>query len=144
MIGVSGNRSKTPVENTVAAAPSISQIMGHMLNSAFVDTLGNDLEFLRDMNEVLNQLPRGIRNNGKISAQYIELLEISPSKEINTIATQFYDELPKQMAKHIEPDSSSTLLSLVLFEKEFCSALREMGYEKALSKESEIRQFFRK
>ena len=144
VIGVSGNRSKTPVENTVAAAPSISQIMGHMLNSAFVDTLENDLEFLRDMNEVLNQLPRGIRNNGKISAQYIELLEISPSKEINTIATQFYDELPKQMAKHIKPDSSSTLLSLVLFEKEFCSALREMGYEDALSKESEIRQFFRK
>ncbi|MDG1027019.1 MAG: hypothetical protein P8R01_13940 [Gammaproteobacteria bacterium] len=34
--------------------PSMSQIIGHMLNSAFVDTLDNDLEFLRDMNEVLD------------------------------------------------------------------------------------------
>jgi NTE family protein len=144
VIGVSGNRSNAPVGNTNAAAPSISQILGHILNSAFVDTLENDLEFLRDMNDVLDQLPQGIINSPKISAQKIELLEISPSKEINILAKQFYDELPKQMAKHIKPDSSSTLLSLILFEKGFCSALWEMGYEDALSKESKIRHFFRK
>jgi len=142
-IGVSGNRSKTPLENKMSAAPSISQIIGHILNSAFVDTLDNDLKFLRDMNDVLDHLPQKIRNSGKISAQKIELLEISPSTEINILATEFYDELPKQMAKHIKPDSSSTLLSLVLFEKGFCSALGKMGYEDALGKESEIRQFFR-
>ena len=143
-IGVSGNRSNTPVENTNAAPPSISQILGHMLNSAFVDTLENDLAFLRDMNDVLDELPQGLINSRKINAQKIELLEISPSKEINTLATQFYDELPKQMAKSIKPDSSSALLSLVLFEKGFCSALWKMGYEDASSKESNIRHFFRK
>ena len=113
-----------------------------MLNGAFVDTLGNDLAFLRDMNDVLDELPQGLINSRKISAQKIELLEISPSKEINTLATQFYDELPKQMAKSIKPDSSSALLSLVLFEKGFCSALWKMGYEDASSKESNIRHFF--
>ena len=142
-IGVSGNRSNTPVENTNAAPPSISQILGHMLNSAFVDTLENDLAFLRDMNDVLDELPQGLINSRKISAQKIELLEISPSKEINTLATQFYDELPKQMAKSIKPDSSSALLSPVLFEKGFCSALWKMGYEDASSKEGNIRHFFR-
>jgi NTE family protein len=144
VIGVSGNRSNSPVGNTNAAAPSILQILGHILNSAFVDTLENDLEFLRDMNDVLDQLPQGVINSPKISSQKIELLEISPSKEINILAKQFYDELPKQMAKHIKPDSSSTLLSLILFEKGFCSALWKMGYEDALSKESKIRHFFRK
>ena len=144
VIGVSGNRSNSPAGNTNAAAPSILQILGHILNSAFVDTLENDLEFLRDMNDVLDQLPQGVINSPKISAQKIELLEISPSKEINILAKQFYDELPKQMAKNIKPDSSSTLLSLILFEKGFCSALWKMGYEDALSKESKIRHFFRK
>jgi NTE family protein len=143
-IGVSGNRSNTPVENTNAAPPSISQILGHMLNSAFVDTLENDLAFLRDINDVLDELPQGLINSRKINAQKIELLEISPSKEINTLATQFYDELPKQMAKSIKPDSSSALLSPVLFEKGFCSALWKMGYEDASSKEGNIRHFFRK
>ena len=141
-IGVSGNRTKTPLENKMTVPPSISQIIGHMLNSAFVDTLDNDLEFLRDMNEVLDHVPQEVRSSGSIRAQQIELLEISPSKEINTLATEFYDELPKQMAKHIKPDTSSTLLSLVLFEKGFCSALRKMGFEDALAKEGEIRQFF--
>ncbi len=143
VIGVSGNRSNSPMGNTNAVAPSILQILGHILNSAFVDTLENDLEFLRDMNDVLDQLPQGVINSPKISAQKIELLEISPSKEINILAKQFYDELPKQMAKNIKPDSSSTLLSLILFEKGFCSVLWKMGYEDALSKESKIRHFFR-
>ncbi|MBL4573598.1 MAG: patatin-like phospholipase family protein [Gammaproteobacteria bacterium] len=142
VVGVSGNRLKTPVDDKVTAPPSISQIIGHMLNSAFVDTLDNDLEFLRNMNDVLKHMPDKIRNSGRVSAQHIELLEISPSKEINILATEFYDELPKQMAKHIKPDTSSTLLSLVLFEKGFCSALIKMGYEDALAKESEIKQFF--
>lgn len=142
VVGVSGNRLKTPLEDKMTAPPSISQIIGHMLNSAFVDTLDNDLEFLRNMNDVLDHVPQQIRNSKKISAQRIELLEISPSKEINILATEFYDELPKQMAKHIKPETSGTLLSLVLFEKGFCSALLKMGYEDALAKESEIRQFF--
>ena len=144
VIGVSGNRLKAPLEDTMSAPPSISQIIGHMLNSAFVDTLDNDLEFLRNMNDVLEHMPEGSRNREKISAQKIGLLEISPSKEINILASEFYDELPKQMAKHIKPETSGTLLSLVLFEKGFCNALWKMGYEDALSKESEVKEFFRK
>jgi len=141
-VGVSGNRTKAPLENKMTEAPPLSQIIGHMLNSAFVDTLDNDLEFLRDMNEVLDFLPEHVRNEKKIRAQKIELFEISPSKEINLIATDFYHELPKQMARHIKLDSSSTLLSLVLFEKGSCNALWELGHEDALEKETEIREFF--
>ena len=37
-VGVSGNRNKAPLENKMTEAPSLSQIIGHMLNSAFVDT----------------------------------------------------------------------------------------------------------
>ncbi|GJM12164.1 MAG: hypothetical protein DHS20C12_05670 [Pseudohongiella sp.] len=143
VVGVSGNRTQAPLENTMSIPPSISQIIGHMLNSAFVDTIDNDLQFLRDMNEVLEYVPAHVRKNKKIGAQKIELLEISPSEEINVLASQYYHELPKQMAKHIKPDSSSTLLSLVLFEKEFCGALWKMGFEDALNKEAEIETFFR-
>lgn len=144
VVGVSGNRLKTPLEDPMDTPPTMSRIIGHMLNSAFVDTVDNDLDFLRNMNNVLEHVPKKVRNSEKISAQQIELLEISPGKEINTIASEFYDELPKQMAKHIKPGSSSTLLSLVLFERGFCNALWKMGHEDALAKESEIKQFFRK
>lgn len=144
VIGVSGNRPKNLPEDKVAAPPSITQIIGHILNSAFVDTLDNDLDYLRAINDVLDHLPENMRNNESISSQNIELLEISPSKEINTLATEFYNELPKQMAKHIKVDTSSTLLSLVLFEKGFCRALLDMGYKDGLAKEDAIRHFFRR
>lgn len=142
-IGVSGNRIKSPLENKMTAPPSLAQILGHMLNSAFVDTLDNDLDFLRAMNKTLDHVPARIRNYGKLDAQKIELLEISPSKELNILAGEYYEELPKQMAKHIKPDSSGTLLSLVLFEKGFCTALLELGFQDAMAYESEIRHFFR-
>lgn len=142
-IGVSGNRTKAPLEDQMTTPPSLSQILGHMLNSAFVDTLDNDLEYLRHMNEVLDKVPPNVKNDSSLRVQNIELLEISPSKELNILAGEFYDDLPKQMAKHIKPDSSGTLLSLVLFEKGFCKALRDLGFEDAMAKEMEIRQFFR-
>ncbi|MEX0963010.1 MAG: patatin-like phospholipase family protein [Pseudohongiellaceae bacterium] len=143
-IGVSGNRIKAPLEDKMTTPPSLSQILGHMLNSAFVDTLDNDLDFLRDMNKVLDYVPARIRNSEKLYAQQIELLEISPSRELNVVAGEYYDELPRRMAKHIKPDSSGTLLSLVLFEKGFCNALINLGYQDALSSEPEIRYFFRR
>ncbi len=142
-IGVSGNRIKSPLEDRMTDPPSLSQILGHMLNSAFVDTLDNDLDFLREMNKVLDHVPERVRSSDRISAHKVELLEISPSKELNILAGEYHHELPKQMAKHIKPDSSGTLLSLVLFEKGFCTALLDLGYEDALAYESEIRNFFR-
>jgi NTE family protein len=141
-IGVSGNRIQAPLEGKMTEPPTLSQILGHILNSAFVDTLENDLEFLRHMNDTLSRLPNKIKTHSGFEAQQIDLLEISPSKELNLLAMEYYDELPKQMAKYIKPESSGTLLSLVLFEKGFCTALWKLGYEDALEKETEIRQFF--
>ncbi len=140
-IGVSANSAKLPPREEPAEAPSLSQILGHILNSAFVDTLENDLEFLRHMNDVLPHVPKRIKNQPGFR-QAINLLEISPTKELNQMAAEHYDELPKTLSRYIKQDSSGTLLSLVLFEKGFCTALRQLGYADAMAKESEIREFF--
>jgi len=141
-IGVSGNRAKAPLENEINESPSLLQIIGHILNSAFVDTLENDLEFLRHMNSVIPHVPnRSIRKHG-IELNEVELLEISPSKELDLLAMEYYDELPKQLARYIKAGSSGTLLSLVLFEKGFCNALYELGFEDAMEKEEAIKRFF--
>lgn len=72
----------------------------------------------------------------------VTLLEISPSKELNVMAMEYYHELPKPMAKYIKEGSSGTLLSLILFESGFCNALCELGFKDAMEKETEIREFF--
>lgn len=141
-IGVSGNGSNIEPHEEVIATPSLTQILGHILNSAFVDTLENDLEFLRHMNDVLPHVPERIKNQPGFRKP-IDLLEISPSQELNVLAAEHYDELPKPLSRYIKQDSSGTLLSLVLFEPGFCNALRHLGFADAMAKEEEIRQFFR-
>ncbi len=142
-IGVSGNRTKQPLEDEMIEPPTLWQMVGHILNSAFVDTLENDLIFLQHMNEVIPYVPQ--RHQLKLShAMYeVELLEISPSRELNLLAIEHYEELPKPLARYIKPSGSGTVLSLILFEKGFCNALMKLGYEDALEKETEIREFFR-
>ncbi len=142
-IGVSGNRTKRPLEDQMIDHPTLLQLLGHLLNSAFVDTLENDLEFLRHMNEVIPHVPqRKLRKYG-IDMSEVELLEISPSKELNVVAQDFYDELPKPLSRYIKPETSGSLLSLILFEKGFCTALWQLGFEDAMAQEDDIKRFFR-
>jgi len=142
VIGVSGNRITAPLEDEMTGQPSLAQIVGHILNSAFVDTLENDLEFLRRMNEIIPHVPSNTIERGKVNMAAVELLEISPSKELNVLAMEHYDELPKPMSRYIKEGSSGTLLSLVLFEQGFCDALWQLGFDDAMEKEKEIVEFF--
>ncbi len=142
VIGVSGNRTKPPLADQQAEQPGLAQILGHIMNSAFVDTLENDVEFLQHMNDVLPHVSQRRMKKHQIDHSEIELLEISPSQELNVLAMEHYAELPKQMARYIKEDSSGTLLSLILFESGFCTALWQLGYSDAMAQEEEIAKFF--
>lgn len=141
-IGVSGNSTKQSLENEMTEAPSLLQIAGHIMNSAFVDTLENDLNILKEFNELVAQIPPSPYKNNPNSRHDVKLLEIAPSQELNLMAMQYYDELPKPMARYIKEGTSGTLLSLILFEAGFCKALCDLGYADAMKKESEVRDFF--
>jgi NTE family protein len=140
-IGVSGNK-RAAEEETTTEQPSLSLILGHILNSAFVDTLDNDLEFLRHMNEVLPLVPPKSLKSKNINLKEVDLLEISPSKALNLMAGEYYEALPKDMRRYIREDSAGTLLSLLLFDKGFCGALWQLGYGDAMEQEKRIIEFF--
>lgn len=142
-VGVSGNSHKKPLEDEMTEQPSLLQILGHIMNSAFVDTLENDLEFLRHINEVASKVPAKIAEKSGLALREVNLLEISPSKELNLLAMEHYHELPKPMAKYIKEGSSGSLLSLILFEAGFCNALCSLGFNDAMEQELMIREFFR-
>lgn len=143
-IGVSGNRSKTNSESPahIPEHPSLSQIVGHILNSAFVDTLENDLEFLRILNEIIPLVPKRKLLKNNIRHRVVNLLEISPSRDLSEIASEYFHELPRPMRLFIREASSGTILSLLLFEPGYCNALMQLGQKDAREKEAEIRAFF--
>lgn len=141
-IGVSGTRSKADALERPEEHPSLSQIVGHILNSAFVDTLENDLEFLRHMNDVLPHVPQRKLLKYNIRHQVVDLLEISPSQELSEIASNHFQELPKPLRLFVKEASSGAVLSLLLFEPGYCNALMELGLRDAMQMQDRIREFF--
>jgi NTE family protein len=141
-IGVSGNKGLRPEKGSTTNHPSLSQILGHILNSAFVDTLESDLANLRRYNSMIPYLPENKEGTDIPARHHIDLLDISPSQNLNTIANEHFDDLPKSLKRFVGDSGSSSILSLLLFEKAYCQRLIELGYQDAMEKESQILQFF--
>lgn len=138
-IGVSGSRTRRPNKGDQVTQPSLSQIVGHVLNSAFVDTLESDMAVLRRYNKLIPLCSLGT----ELDVRPVQLLEITPSLDLNRIAEDFYQTLPRSIRLFIRDTNSSSIASLLMFEKDYCQALMDLGIADALAKREQIHEFFR-
>lgn len=142
-IGVS-SKAPRPKKGAEPRHPSLTQILAHILNSAFVDTLTNDSEILLRYNKMVPLIPEArAQQDRDLRIRPIQLLDITPSENLNEIASEHFDDLPRALKLFIHDAGSSTVLSLLLFEKAYCRRLIELGYNDAMERESEIIEFFR-
>ncbi|OUS28360.1 Patatin [Gammaproteobacteria bacterium 45_16_T64] len=146
VVGVSGNRSAPQVRKATEAYPSLAQIGGHLLNSVFLDSLEYDVERLERINDTLELIPDNVREKSGITMNPIECLLISPSQCVDQIAAKFAKNLPLTIRIFLHgigatDTSGSSVLSYLLFERQFCNALIELGYHDAMEREEEIRTF---
>jgi NTE family protein len=116
----------------------LSQIIGHVLNSAFVDTLESDMAVLQRYNTLLPHC----RTVPDVDIRPIDLLEITPSLDLNRIAEDYYHTLPKSIRLLIRDTNSSSIASLLMFEKEYCEQLMDLGIADAMAKREQIKHFF--
>lgn len=137
-IGVSGNQTRRPAKGEQITQPSLSQIIGHILNSAFVDTLESDIAVLQRYNSLIPYC----QSKHDLDIRPIELLEITPSLDLNRIAEDHYQTLPKTIRMFIRDTNSSSIASLLMFEKDYCEQLMDLGIADALAKREQIRTFF--
>ncbi|MBR7888506.1 patatin-like phospholipase family protein [Marinomonas sp. A79] len=149
IIGVSGNSqvaSSTLVEpSDELSAPSMAQILGQLLNSAFIDNLEDDIRQLDIMNRLIQDLPENKK------AQYSHLptdtLIVSPSQELNDIAHHYLDTLPKNIRVVLKAaggsasDKVSSAASYLLFTPPYCKALMTLGYQDAMKEKERIHHF---
>ncbi|MCB1649233.1 MAG: patatin-like phospholipase family protein [Pseudomonadales bacterium] len=142
-IGVS-SKSRRPEKGFEPTHPSLTQILAHILNSAFVDTMTNDIEILRRYNRMVPLIPPELAAKERVlHLRNIDLLDITPSENLNDIASDYFDSLPRALKLFVRDAGSSTVLSLLMFEKCYTSRLIELGYNDAMEKEQEILAFFR-
>lgn len=142
-VGVS-SKVPRPLKGSEPPHPSLTQILAHILNSAFVDTLTMDSEILRRYNKLVPLISEEqAAQDRDLRIRPIQLLDITPSENLNEIASEYFDDLPRALKMFIRDAGSSTVLSLLLFEKSYCGRLIDLGYNDAMEKEAEILEFFR-
>ncbi len=124
--------------------PSLARIAGHALNSIFLDSMEVDLERVQRINELEAMLPEAVR--ARVGMKHVDTLVISPSQPIEKIAERHAAELPWTIrlllrligAAH---ESGAILVSYLLSEKKYCSALIDLGYRDAMERRDEILHF---
>jgi len=125
--------------------PSSATIAGHLLDSIFADTMHSDLERMARINATLKLIPDEQKNKME-GLQHIDSFVLNPSHDFNAIAAEYYYELPLSVrlllrSVGVSNDAESSIVSYLLFEKNFCSELIKLGFEDAMAKEQQIRGF---
>ena len=97
------------------------------------------------INETLTLIPEHIRKE-RDGLKNIETLLVNPSHDFNAIAVKYFAELPLSIRLllrtiGITNDSESSIVSYLLFDKNYCKELIKLGYKDAMEQETEIREF---
>ena len=124
--------------------PSSIAIAGHLLDTIFADTLRADLERMDRINQTIAHMT--YKQQQLTHLKKIDCLVINPSINFNEIAARHYSLMPsgikillRILGLHNKADTS--LLSYLIFEKEFCRELIDLGYKDGLARQEEVRAF---
>ena len=127
-------------------SPGFGQIIGHLLNSAFIDSIETDIERLERINELIRLIPEeNISMMGK-ELLPIDCLVVSPSEDIDRIADEHIKELPRSLRMFLGGSGSNkgggvSISSYLLFTPEYCGKLIDLGYRDGIAQRAELETF---
>ena len=148
VIGVSGRRNLGHLEinrNNKVFSPSIAQIFAQMLNSAFVDSMEEDINMMNRFNEFVRDFSEEKQQDLRV--REVETLVISPSVHFDDIAAKHIGSLPKPLRVFLKtigatrPAGGASIASYLLFEETYCKELIEHGYSDCMAQSEKVRSF---
>lgn len=149
IVGVSDNNRDMDGDIQEFLPPSIPQVLGHMLNAVFLDSINTDLENLRRINSLIEPLnAKQLDASGVPNMRTIDTLTIQPSESLSNIALEYQHELPKSMrwflrrTGNMQGSAANSALSYILFEPGYIQHLIELGFKDTLAQTETISTFF--
>ena len=127
--------------------PSLAQIAGHAMASIFLDTLAVDIELLQRINSTLTVVDYAKLKASGMNLHHVDVCVACPQEPLETLAYEHVGDLPwtiRALMRSIGAmrKGGATLASYMLFDKRYCQALIEMGYQDVLKRSDEISIFF--
>jgi NTE family protein len=144
VIGVRG--SDRPIDvagGSRRSPPTVAQIAGVLLDSVMLDAIEIDVEHSERVNTSVLSWPTG---NPQNPFRAIEVLWLNPSRSFRAIAAELSHHVPRivrYLMRGLGTDESTTeLVSYLLFHPSFCGRLIELGRADVAARQEEIRAFF--
>jgi NTE family protein len=147
IIPASGHRRSYEKPIRKIQSPAFGQVIGHLLNSAFIDNLETDIEMLERINEMVAVMTPEQHAALPRPLSPVDLFVISPSADIDTIAEAHAHELPISLRAFLRTTGSSrynggvNVASYLLFTRNYIEALIALGRQDALDNAGEIASF---
>ena len=140
----SGGNADEESRSRIDEYPSLAQIAGHALDSIFLDSMEVDLERLHRINHTVSMIPEALRP--RVNLRHVDVLVISPSHPPEKIAERYLKNMPWTIrlllrSVGVTRRRGANLVSYLLFDKSYCRALIDLGYQDAMQRKEEILAF---
>jgi NTE family protein len=144
VIGLAHGASDQPRNRQMGDYPTLAHIAGHALNSIFLDSLELDLERLYRINRIVSLMPEAAQKT--VNLHHVDVLVVAPSQPLDRIAERYVGNLPwpiRLLLRSIGAmrRSGANLVSYLLFDKDYCRALIDLGYGDAMARKEELLAF---
>src|SRR3954468_20975727 len=122
-----------------AGYPPPAQILGHLMDSVFLDVVDEDVRRLEGVNRLLAKLPPEERGN----LRDVAIRVLRPSRDLGLLAAEYEPRLPtgfRYLVRSLgtRETETSDLLSMLMFQPDYLQRLIELGEEDAEARLEEI------
>ena len=143
VIGVRSEQGAGVVDRgrDAAAAPTMGQLFGYMLDTLFMDQIYANVEHVARLNQVAEVAPAAVPGVHKVAT-----LMIAPSQDLREIATRHIGSLPKSLRALLRVMGArgaggAQLASYLMFESTFTRELIALGIHDARAQRDELMEF---